>query len=162
MSDHIITLDTSELEENRSSFESELETLIEAIPENPEDEEYVSAVEELAAWLGVDEADHIEFFGKQPWSSDTGDLLERWALDGDGLRLKELNDLEREIYEWRAGVTLIREDTFEAYAQQYAEEIGTRTDGWPYDHIDWSEAADALRSDYQEVTYDNDTWLYRS
>jgi hypothetical protein len=160
MIQHIITLDTSELEDDRSTLESELETLIESIPD-PEDEGYVEAVEALAEWLGVTEINHIEFFGKTPWSSDMEDLLNNWALDGEGLRLKELNDLKAEISEWRSGVTLIREDTFEAYAQQHAEDCGEKTDGWPYDHIDWSEAADSLEKDYREVSYDSDTWLYR-
>jgi hypothetical protein len=155
---HIITLDTSALEEDRSSWESELETLIEAIPE-PEDDGYVEAVEALADWLGVSSLDHIEFFGKTPWS-DVEDLLNDWALDGEGLRLKELNALKAEVYEWRSGVTLIREDTFEGYAQQHAEDCGEKTEGWPYCHIDWSEAADSLKEDYREVEYDNNTWLY--
>jgi hypothetical protein len=158
MNQYIITLDTSELEEDRSSLESELETLIESIPE-PEDESYVESVEGLADWLGISKLDHIEFFGRTPWT-DPDDLLERWARDGEGLRLKELNDLKAEIYEWRGGVTLIRDDTFEEYARLHAEDCGEKTEGWPYDHIDWSEAADFLKQDYREVLYDNDTWLY--
>jgi hypothetical protein len=92
MSNHIITLDTSDLEEDRSTLEDALTDLIDAIPD-PEEEGYVEAVE--------------------------------------------------------------------AYARQHAEETGSKTDGWPYDHIDWREAAEALEQDYREVPYDNNTWLYR-
>jgi hypothetical protein len=160
MSDHTITIDTSDLESDRRELRDELDTLIESIPE-PEDEEYIKAVEALANWLGVNEVDHIEFFGSTPWT-DPDEMLERWASDGDGIRLKELEALRSEISEWRAGVTLIREDTFEGYARQYAEETGCETDGWPYGHIDWEEAAESLARDYRQVAYDNDTWLCRA
>jgi len=61
------------------------------------------------------------------------------------------------------GVTLIREDCFEEYARELADELGLIPDDvqWPFTCIDWERAADELRQDYSEVTFDGDEWLYR-
>lgn len=60
--------------------------------------------------------------------------------------------------------TMIREDTFEEYAQELAEDVGAIGADlqWPLMHIDWEAAADALKIDYTSVEYDGHTWLIRS
>lgn len=52
------------------------------------------------------------------------------------------------------GVTIIRDDDFEDYARELAEDIGAiQSDaGWPMDYIDWERAADALKMDYSSIT----------
>lgn len=49
--------------------------------------------------------------------------------------------------------TLIAETYFETYAEELAEDVGaiTRDANWPNNHIDWEEAADALKQDYTSV-----------
>jgi hypothetical protein len=66
--------------------------------------------------------------------------------------------------DWRHGETLIRDGYFQEYAQQLAEDIGAiKSDaGWPYDHIDWEAAADALKQDYTEVDFDGESYWIRS
>jgi hypothetical protein len=77
--------------------------------------------------------------------------------------LAELESLAEEITEWDDGATLIPEDEFEDYARELAEDIGAidRDAGWPLMHIDWEAAADALKQDYAEVTYQGTTYLVR-
>lgn len=61
-------------------------------------------------------------------------------------------------------VTLIREDRFTDYAQEFAEEIGgaeMRDAKWPFNCIDWEKAADQLRIDYSAATYGETEYLYR-
>jgi hypothetical protein len=61
----------------------------------------------------------------------------------------------------QCSVTLIGDGDFEDYARDLAESIGaiSSDSGWPIDYIDWSGAADALRSDYTTIEWDGDTYL---
>jgi hypothetical protein len=66
--------------------------------------------------------------------------------------------------EWHYGISFIREDEFEHYAFQLAEDIHGRAIGdaeWPFSCIDWKQAADDLRQDYSEVEFDGESYLYR-
>jgi hypothetical protein len=49
--------------------------------------------------------------------------------------------------------TLIRDSYFKEYAQDLAEDIGAiQPDlSWPYNCIDWDQAADELQSDYTSI-----------
>ena len=158
----INTLNTRDLEEERQELEDTLESLISDIPDSG-DEGYVEAAEALADWLGISEADHIEFIGGRVWLDGPEECL-RYAVDGfEGDDLAQLEDLKSEIYDWQSGVTLIDEDDFEEYAQEYANDTGCRDlNSWPNEHIDWTAAAEALAQDYQSVTYKDSTYLYRS
>ncbi len=81
---------------------------------------------------------------------------------------------EREIYaaldnlrdeigrEWKDGVTLIREDHFEGYARDEANDIwGVDKMGTLESYIDWGRWAEDLRNDYQSVEVGDTTFLYR-
>jgi hypothetical protein len=67
--------------------------------------------------------------------------------------IRELAD--QGIEDWEDGATLIREDYFKTYAQEFAEDIGAMPDAnaWPGSYIDWDRAADALAMDYTSVTF---------
>jgi len=56
---------------------------------------------------------------------------------------------------------LIADARFVDYAREYASDLGP-TEGWPYDHIDWDKAADALKQDYKQVDYDGETYWVRA
>lgn len=65
----------------------------------------------------------------------------------------------------RDGNTVIADDHFEEYAQEYAGDLHGSAivdASWPFDHIDWSEAAEGLKMDYSEVTDpDGNGWWVR-
>lgn len=68
--------------------------------------------------------------------------------------LIEVNDEgERYVTDWKHGEALIRDDYFEDYAQELAEDIGSvnRDAPWPQCHIDWEAAANALKMDYTTI-----------
>jgi hypothetical protein len=58
--------------------------------------------------------------------------------------------------DWQYGATLIRDSYFTEYARQYAEDLGYTGNkiGWPFDYIDWDEAATALLQNYNSVDFD--------
>ena len=158
----IRTIESRDLERDRSNLESDFENLVSDIPGDKEDDSYLDAVEGLADWLGLHESDHLEFFGIQPWL-DSNDECLRWARDGSyGHDLNKLNELKAEVADFERGVTLINQQDFPDYARQYAQDID-RVDihTWPFYHIDWDAAADELAQDYESVEYDGDTYLYR-
>lgn len=64
---------------------------------------------------------------------------------------------------FRDGVQLIRDDYFEDYAEQLAEDIGAidRSASWPLTYIDWERAAAALQQDYTSIDIDGTTYWGR-
>lgn len=101
--------------------------------------------------------------------------LESWEDDPDiGLtddesqELADLRDLAEEgegLSDWRYGVTLIRDDYFEEYAQEFFEDTrdsnSSKITEWPYCHIDWEAAADALKEDYTSIDFGDETYWGR-
>lgn len=80
-------------------------------------------------------------------------------------RCKILGELFAEIGD-SAGIhggTMIPDSEFTAYAQELAEDIIADFDTarWPFTHVDWDAAADDLRQDYTEVTFDGEDYLWR-
>lgn len=68
-------------------------------------------------------------------------------------------------YDWSHGATLIRDSHFEDYVRDIAEDLHgseLRNASWPFDHIDWASAADALKADYTSVDFDDVTYWVRS
>lgn len=78
--------------------------------------------------------------------------------------LKELKALFAEVGDPEDEPTLILEHYFEQYARELAEDIygGDKFEGWPFDYIDWAQAAEALEQDYTSYEIDGYTYLQRS
>lgn len=78
--------------------------------------------------------------------------------------LDAIDELENEgIEDWEYGAQFIREDYFEEYAQQLAEDIGAidPNASWPLTYIDWEAAARALQMDYTSVEFLGNTYFVR-
>ena len=84
----------------------------------------------------------------------------------DRKRLEELEDFERELGTdlWlvaRDCWTFISEDSFPAYAQEYAEQTMEIPEGWPFDCIDWKDAASDLSMDFTSVEWEGESYYYQ-
>lgn len=138
----------------------------------------VEALEELAADIVTERADFIQQV-REAAAADglTGEDLANFISDAEAdapdmdeddaaelIALKALADEAEGSPDWRHGETLIRDEYFTEYAQQLAEDLGYTKPhtGWPYDHIDWEAAADALKMDYFSVTLDGEEYWIRS
>jgi hypothetical protein len=88
-----------------------------------------------------------------------------WLAADNRCRLSELRKLRAELegYGWEDGIQLIREDDFEEYAQELAEDCGMIPAdlSWPVCYIDWERAARELSMDYSLVTFDGSDWYWR-
>lgn len=91
-------------------------------------------------------------------TGDDTEILEEF------LKLRELN-YQGESYasDWNYGATLIAVEHFTEYAQDLAEDIGAiNADApWPANRIDWEAAAEDLKIDYTEISYDGNDYLVR-
>lgn len=89
--------------------------------------------------------DGTEFFEDADWDEDREEEYQA---------LKELDD-DAPGEDWRNGSQMVRDDKFEEYAEQLADDIGLteKADQWPFTHIDWEAAAEELKSDYTSVEF---------
>jgi hypothetical protein len=87
------------------------------------------------------------------------------TCDGnDAQLLKDMTDLLDEgdsATGCREGWHLILDSHFEQWCESYAGGMGPIS-GWPYNHIDWSKAADALKQDYKQVSFSDETYWVRA
>jgi len=62
------------------------------------------------------------------------------------------------------GITIIADHYFENYAEELAEDVCDMksADSWPFNHIDWEDAADELKTDYSSVEWDGHEFWIRS
>ena len=134
-------LDSRDLQERLEELETELEALTEDL-EAAEEENDEAAV------------------------SDAEQAIEEWKEENQE-EIDALTALKDYCWDsgWRYGIAFVAEEDFEEYAQElaadlYGEEI--RNAHWPFDCIDWEQAADALRQDYSAIDYQGTTYLFRS
>jgi len=109
----------------------------------------------------IDSRDVIERIGElEAIESEDRDGEEQQELAA----LKALEDEASGSGDWQYGETLIRNSYFETYAQDLAEDLGytNREQSWPFCHIDWSAAADALKADYTSIEFSGQTYWIRS
>lgn len=90
---------------------------------------------------------------------DTSDVEDRQDLEEKLTDLLTLRESVNDTFDssWDDGMTLIADSHFEEYAEQTAKDTGLingETEGWPFRCIDWSEAAEELKNDYEEFTLD--------
>ena len=148
------TLDTRDLYKRKCELESlrdavttareELEEAKANLAESTEETEDKEAVSDAESNLEVAESD----FG-----------------DEEKAELEELETLENEVSEFMHGETMIPENDFEDYAREMAEDIhgkAIREATWPFNCIDWTEAAEQLQQDYATVEYQGESYYVRS
>lgn len=105
------------------------------------------------------------------------ELLEREQgpdkpLDEDEkARLAALSDLESQLWNGDLSeyaeneVTMIPEEDFEDYAQEFAEDVGyvpKHSDNPLFSYIDWTSWAEDMKNDYAEVTFEDRVYLIRT
>ena len=87
----------------------------------------------------------------------------RDELEGLKEEAEDIFELRDDCNHYARGNALINEDHFVDYIRQMAEDMdGIDTSNWPYDHINWDEAAEALRVDYTTITWRGNDFYVRS
>ncbi len=107
--------------------------------------------------------DRIEELTAVANEGGSGALSEAELAELAALR-KLAEEAESYSEDWQYGATLVRGSYFTTYAKDYAHEIAIEPINearWPYNHIDWDEAAEDLKVDYTEVDFDGVAYLVR-
>lgn len=100
----------------------------------------------------------------EAWVASTADDSTAVFQD-DAAELQILRALAEEgeaSPDWQHGETLIRDDYFERYARDLADDMGVggNDTAWPGRHIDWEAAAEELKHDYMSVSFDGvEYWI---
>lgn len=118
-----------------------------------------TSIEDVQGDEHIDTRDLIEL--RSDLSAELENIAEKGdEYDGQEAEIREaieaIDTLENKIgSEWPYGASMIREDTFEDYARELAEEIGAINDDaqWPATCIDWERAASELAMDYTSVDF---------
>jgi len=135
-------LDTRDLETEREDLKQQiLESFLESFPHY---EDMTDTFEDIR----LDE-EEIE-----SWKEDWFTELEV---------IEAINDLENEVgSEWSYGVTLIEEDDFEDYCEEFVEDCYALNSipQWIKNNINWSGIADDMKQDYTEVNFRGETYLF--
>ena len=107
------------------------------------------------------ETETADFWTAQDGTKFTSDWDEE--QEDEYQALKAL-DSEASYGDWQHGESLIRDDYFEEYARQLADDLGMlKSDNqWPYTCIDWEQAADELKQDYSCVEFAGFTYWIRA
>lgn len=116
--------------------------------------------------------------GFDPAELDTMDQGEKWPEHAAGLeddidamdiveeflKLRDLDEAASSYSsDWQFGATLIADDYFATYAEEFASDIGaiSREAQWPLQHIDWEAASEALKADYTAIQFDGRQYWVR-
>lgn len=129
-------------------------------------EEVQEVVEELSEGGTTPGGEMPEAMTFTHWVQDTSDNSDATYQEEaeEYMWLENLIDECDGVVDWKYGATLIREAIFEDYARELAEDIGAIDSNatWPLQHINWTEAAEALRMDYTEVDFGGVAYLVRN
>jgi predicted nuclease with TOPRIM domain len=93
--------------------------------------------------------------------------LNEWLDENSGEYdlLKKVMEMGEYVDDWSHGVTLIPECCFPDHAEELAKECSDVPRGtwesWPFNCIDWTEAAETLKSDYTVLDIEGETYYVR-
>lgn len=163
------------LEDLSTAYEEELEALTDSEKGPPPSATFTQWLQEQATTEGGTWREEAEEFmaldGEKLYDDleayiDTARRDLKHTMFNEACEYKVLKALEDEasgMDDWEYGATLIREDYFEEYAQELAEDIGAidRNAKWPNDCIDWELAARELQVDYTPVDFGGVTFYVR-
>lgn len=93
---------------------------------------------------------------------DNGDFKANW--EDELKQIEEIDTIENECSEFSFGETLIDEDDFEEYCEDFVNDCYGLRDipQLIKNNIDWAGIADDMKQDYSEIEYQGNTYLYRS
>jgi len=133
--DHEDAIDSRDIDNKIADFEIEFNSHMDALKEST-GEELEIAEENFENWLDENMDEYVSL-----------------------LAFRE--EAEQYTSEWKYGAGIINESYFEDYAKQLAEDIGVveRNEPWPLNCIDWAEAANQLKRDYNEFDFDGNTYI---
>lgn len=134
---------------------------------------YQSDIDEAQETLDDLEAEHTEENDEElgPKLEEARTVLEEakgaladWEEENDWQKIDAFkNDLDTDVSYAEDGVTLINSDYFTEYAEDCfrdTQDTEVDTSKWPFNCIDWEEAAKELQHDFSSIDFDGSTFYY--
>lgn len=104
--------------------------------------------------------EEIEYVDEESFTETCAELIQEYE------QIKDFcNELEYCTSEFKHGETIIHENYFQEYCEEFVKECGYISDNIPSiieNNIDWSGIADDMEQDYSRVTYQSEDYLIRS
>lgn len=118
----------------------------------------------------IDSRDVIDRINELKEQLEDHDSYSEFDHDEIAEELKTLVELAEQgegSADWSYGETLINDDYFETYARDLAEDLGYMSgsidaNAWPYNCIDWEQAARDLQHDYMSLDFNGATYWIRA
>lgn len=141
---------TEEVQDGLDKYKAGLEPARDAVPESSDEDNKEGEGEDI----GLEDTTFIR---------DNELTFVAAGVREEAEELAELLDLQSQAEgycDWRHGCTLINDDYFKEYAQEFAEDIGAINHDatWPNTCIDWEQAAEELQMDYTSVDFGGETF----
>jgi hypothetical protein len=159
------TIDSRDVIARIEELEEEREELVAA---EEEAEEAALTAEQEIADADVVDGERLKEVGDLRIAANlAATALSEWDNGDDAEELKALKALQDQAEgysDWQHGAQLISDYYFEDYARDLAEDLhgsAVRNVSWPFDCIDWKQAAEALQQDYTSVDFDGNTYWVR-
>jgi antirestriction protein len=151
------TIDTRDLIDERNETK---ETIL--IAYNEEFETGFTDYEEINVALTGDDLGEVDY--TEEGIEKLNNFTDVWSDELNSIR--EIDELENDVDngEFEFGTTLIEEDSFEDYCEEFVEDSGYINRDIPSlirNNIDWKGIAEDMKQDYSEVEFRGDTYLYR-
>jgi len=162
-------IDSRDIIAKHEELQDEFDTLVEALEEAQQELEKVKRDNEE-----LDANDQCST-SLDEWEDDLDEAQEaldqfNQSFDKDELdTLTEIISQGEDSSDWSHGETLIKESYFTQYIEELVNDCyempSEFTDGkWPWNHMsmNWEEAADEAKADYNEICVDGETYLIRA
>ncbi len=107
--------------------------------------------EEIKAFLYDEANSHVD---------PNAEFLEHWLFES--IEIEEINEIEEVITDFKYGESLIHQDDFEEYCEDFIMDCGFLPKDTPSiikDNINWKGVADDMTADYNVVKYQGETYL---
>lgn len=155
-----------ELKDEKESLESDVSEVEEAIYEIMSELENSDTPDSNEAWNAEVDATEEKLNALRQDLENAKIALSTWLDENQ----EEFNALESIVDEcsgygdFEHGETLISEEYFPQYAEDFASDMGAidRNANWPLNHIDWNAAADDLKTDYTATEIEGTTFYFRA
>lgn len=150
-------IDPRDVASEAADYESDIETKQEEIEET---EEEINDLE-----VEIEDSEDDDVTDLEDKLADLRLTLANLNCEKDELEeeSQSIMELNSDCEDYARGESLINEDYWVTYVQQMAEDIdGINTSNWPYNCIDWEQAATDLAMDYTTITFEGQDFYIRS
>lgn len=149
--------------ENNSDDDSDISIILDREPDVPNYDDRFFDTRDLHdryEWL----QQFFAFIDAAPEEIDFSDHCFNGDVDSYGEELSFLEELQHNAEDWSHGESVIHEDYWEEYCEEFVKDVGWLPHDLPHfieNNIDWEGVADDISMDYSTINYNNTDYYVR-